>query len=112
MTDRGRIVVVAAGFGVWRGGKCLAAGKWSDIARIRAYAVTVGSSHTVCAAIELRDGSEVEVRSEAPGWMSFVNAAPTKLPGMPQPDAWLPQLASAAPSADSQILFERSGRAF
>lgn len=112
MTDRGRIVVVAAGFGVWQGGKCLAAGKWSDIAKIRAYAVTVGPLHTVCAAIELRDGSEVEVRSEAPGWMSFVNAASTKLPGMPHPDAWLPQLAVAAPGADPQILFERSDRAF
>jgi hypothetical protein len=105
MDDRGRIVVVTAGFGLWRDGRCLAAGKWSDIARIRAYMVATAAGNAIAAAIELRDGSEVEVREDAPGWATFLNAAPTKLPGMPSPEAWTAELRVS--SSASLTLFER-----
>lgn len=112
MIDSGRIVVVAAGFGLWQSGRCIAMGKWTDIARVRAYTSDVGRPGAICLAIQLRDGSEVEVKNEAPGWMSFVNAAQTKLPGMSQPDTWLARLAEPAAGRCEQILFERDTSSF
>src|SRR3954465_3957864 len=47
--DRGRIVVVTAGFGLWLGGRCLAAGRWSDVASIRAYRKSAGDERTYLA---------------------------------------------------------------
>jgi hypothetical protein len=105
--DRGRIVVVAAGFGLWLGGRCLAAGRWADIASIRAYRKRAGDSQTYLA-IRLRDDSEVEMASGAPGWMDFVSAAPSRLPGMPAPQDWLASLPDAPESMHERILFERS----
>ena len=112
MTDRGRIVVVAAGFGLWKGGRCLAAGKWTDIARLRAYPAGVGEPGGTCVAIQLRDDSEVEVRSEAPGWLSFVNTAQAKLPGMIPVDDWLPSMAESTDSRREIILFQRPSSSF
>ena len=105
-------MVVAAGFGLWQSGKCIAMGKWTDIARVRAYKSDAGRPGAICLTIQLRDGSEVEVKNEAPGWMSFVNAAHTKLPGMSQPDTWLAQLTEPAAGRREQILFERGNSSF
>lgn len=106
MVDRGRVVVVAAGFGLWQGGRCLAAGKWSDIAGLRAYTRDT-QPNPICIVIQLRDGSEVEIQEEAPGWTSFVSALPSKLPGTPAPEVWIPEI-RAVPAAESErSLFAR-----
>ena len=108
--DRGRIVVVAAGFGLWLGGRCLAAGRWSDVAGIRAYRRPGPNGGQAYIAVRLRDDSEVEMGSGAPGWMEFVSVAPSKLPGMPEPRAWLPALGAPSEPLNETILFERQTR--
>ncbi len=105
--DRGRIVVVAAGFGLWLGGRCIGAGRWSDIVGIRAYRKGADDARTYLA-VRLRDGSEVEMASEAPGWIDFLSAAPARLSGMPPPTEWLATLPDAAQPMDAHILFERA----
>jgi hypothetical protein len=100
MVDRGRVVVVAAGFGLWKDGRCLAAGKWGDVSGLRAYTRDV-PENPICLVIRLRDGSEVEVQEDAPGWASLVNALPTKLPGTPSPEEWITAI-RLVPSAESE----------
>lgn len=106
MADQGRVVVVAAGFGLWQGGKCLAAGKWTDIASLRAYR-RPETPDDARIAIELRDGSAVEIVERAPGFAAFAGAAVTKLPGTPAPDEWLPAL-HASPPNEERTLFTRT----
>jgi hypothetical protein len=106
LADQGRVVVVAAGFGLWQGGKCLAAGKWTDIATLRAYK-RPESPEVIRVAIELRDGSAVEILEPVPGFGAFASAAVAKLPGTPPPDEWLPAL-RAAPPNEERTLFTRS----
>jgi hypothetical protein len=106
LVDRGRVVVVTAGFGLWQGGRCLAAGKWSDIASLRAY-TRDAPSNPICVVIQLRDGSEVEIQEEAPGWTSFVNALPSKLPGTPTPDVWIPEIRAVPAATSERPLFTR-----
>jgi hypothetical protein len=107
MIDRGRIVVVAAGFGLWLGGRCLAAGKWTDVAGIRAYLRPSENGPRACFAVRLRDNSEVEMEREAPGWIEFLRSAPSKLPGMPAPDEWLDELLAGPALPYEKTLFER-----
>jgi hypothetical protein len=107
MEDRGRIVVVAAGFGLWLGGKCLASGKWSDIASLRAYKRAVPTAEPICVVVQLRDGSEVEMQEGAPGWQTFVNAAVSRLPGTPSPDEWVAEMRAVPITASERTLFAR-----
>jgi hypothetical protein len=111
MIDRGRIVVVGAGFGLWLGGRCIAAGKWSDVSRVRAYTRQGGDqaddSAGLCVAMTLRDGSEVEVHEEAPGWKDFLGNVPARLPGMPPAAAWVDAV-KALPAGTETILYERT----
>jgi hypothetical protein len=106
LVDRGRIVVVGAGFGLWQGGRCLAAGKWTDIASLRAYTRDT-PAQAICIVIRLRDGSEVEIQEEAPGWEMFVNTLPSKLPGTPNPETWIPEIRLEPSATSERSLFER-----
>ena len=96
--------MVSAGFGLWRDGKCLAAGKWTDIAGLRAYRRDV-PPNAICVIVQLRDGSEVEMQQEAPGWASFMNAAASKLPGTPPTSEWI---SDVQVGDEERILFARS----
>ncbi len=93
-------MVVSAGFGLWKDGRNLAAGKWSDISSLRAYTRDT-PENPICLVIQLRDGSEVEIQEDAPGWSSLVNALPTKLPGTPPPEEWITEI-RLVPSAESE----------
>ena len=97
---------MAAGFGLWLGGKCLAAGKWSDVSQLRAH-VRPSTPPAICLIIQLRDGSEVEVHEDAPGWATLLNALPSKLPGTPEPASWVNELRHTTPGEPARMLFER-----
>jgi hypothetical protein len=77
-----RIVVVGAGFALWSGGRCVSAARWGDVVRLRCYTRPAHDSRAICAALALRDGSEVEFREEIPGWERFLDAAAGVLPGV------------------------------
>ena len=76
-----RIVVVAAGFGVWQQGQHVVSARWTDVARARAIA---GDAPRSIDSIELvlRDGSMVMVERTMPGFESFISAMKAALPGM------------------------------
>jgi hypothetical protein len=110
MTDRGRVVVVAAGFALWVGGRCVAAARWSDIRRLRAYHRDANGDALVLG-VELADGSRMELHEQAPGFDAFVNRASATLAGMVPFGDWHHATAGAT-TADGALLFERSARRY
>jgi hypothetical protein len=79
VSDIDRIVVVSAGFGVWRGGKCFVSGRWSDVAAIR---LGASSGAELC----LRDGSVIVLSDGTPGLHAFLSAARSRVAGVPTID--------------------------
>jgi hypothetical protein len=112
MSDLGRVVVVAAGFALWSGGRCVAAARWTDVRRIRAYLREVGASEALCVAVELVDGSLVELREEAPGFDAFLDRAAVILQGLLPYRDWHHTLAAAGTGGDGITLFERTARRY
>jgi len=112
MTDLGRVVVVAAGFALWSGGRCVAAARWSDVRRLRAYRRELASSDALCVAVELADGSLMELREEAPGFDAFLDRASATLPGLLPYGDWHHTLVAAAAGGDGIVLFERKARRY
>jgi hypothetical protein len=97
-----RIVIIAAGFGVWHGGKCLASGRWTDIVRVRT--TQAGASGIE---LELRNGTRLELYERTPGWDDFLGAAQSRMPGMPSGDEWRTMVTSGT-AAGQRVLYDRS----
>jgi hypothetical protein len=112
MTDRGRVVVVTAGFALWVGGRCVAAARWSDVRRLRArHRDAQGEEGALALMVELVDGSRVELDERAPGFEAFVNRASATLSGMVPFGDWH-HVATASTTADGALLFDRSTRRY
>jgi hypothetical protein len=107
VSDPGRVVVVAAGFALWSGGRCIAAARWSDIRRLRAYHRDGTPAAPLYLGVELVDGSIMELREEAPGFDAFLDRASVTLAGLLPYRAWHPQLAASGVVGEGVILFER-----
>ena len=102
-----RIVIVGTGFGVWDGGRHRASARWSDVSRVRAFKQDEAKSDLVCVAVGLRDGSEILVHEEVPGFEPFLAAAESRLPGMQRRSAWLPAVVQPGFAPNETLLFER-----
>jgi hypothetical protein len=111
MTDRGRVVVVAAGFALWAGGRCVAAARWSDIRRLRAHYRNT-EANALALDVELVDGSRVELLEQAPGFDAFVNRASATLTGMVPFSDWHHAIAADVEPGRGVMLFERSARRY
>lgn len=105
--DLGRIVVVAAGFALWKSGRCIAAARWADVQRVRAYRLATDTSSLARLGVDLRDGSVLEFREAAPGFDLFLDRASATLTGLLPFAAWHPSLMLAPPGSDPTVLFER-----
>jgi hypothetical protein len=110
MSDPGRVVVVAAGFALWSSGRCVAAARWSDIRRLRAYHRDATPAAPLYLGVELVDGSVMELREEAPGFDAFLDRASAALSGLLPYGAWHPTLAASGVIGEGVILFERKAR--
>jgi hypothetical protein len=104
--ELGRIVVVAAGFALWKGGRCIAAARWADIRRVKANRTDSGTD-AIRLHVELADGTLLEFHEKAPGFDAFLDRASVTLPGLLAFAGWHPQLMLAAPGGDGTVLFER-----
>jgi hypothetical protein len=104
--ELGRIVVVTAGFALWKSGRCIAAARWADIRRMRAHR-TDGESDTIRLLVELADGTLLEFHEQAPGFDAFLDRASVTLPGLLSFAAWHPALMLAPPDGDGTVIFER-----
>ena len=109
MPDPGRVVVGAAGFALWTGGRCIAAARWSDVRRLRAYHRDSAPTAPLFLGVELVDGSVMELREEAPGFDAFLDRASVVLPGLLPYAAWHPTLASGGVVGEGVVIFERKG---
>ncbi len=107
MDELGRIVVVAAGFALWKGGRCIAAARWADIRRVTANR-TGSTADTVRLHVELADGTLLEFHEQAPGFDAFLDRASVTLPGLLTFAAWHPALMLSPPADEGPVLFERS----
>ena len=108
VTDR--IVLVAAGFGVWQAGRHLASARWTDVVRVRALTSGAGAADSSGLALQLRDGTEILIHEALPGFVPFLAAAETTLPGMRRRGQ---SLATEGPPDVAQgetVLFERYPR--
>ena len=113
MADPGRVVVIAAGFALWSGGRCVASARWADVRRLRAYRRRdIDPADALYLGVELSDGSLMELREDAPGFDAFVDRAPATLQGLLPYSAWHPTLAATAPADDGIVLFERAARRY
>jgi hypothetical protein len=110
MTDRGRVVVVAAGFALWMGGRCVAAARWSDVRRLHARRRDAPGD-ALALVVELVDGSRMELHEEAPGFDAFASRASATLSGMVPVGDWH-HAAAGATTSDGALLFDRSTRRY
>lgn len=107
MPDQGRIVVVAAGFALWSGGRCVAAARFSDIRRLRAIRPASATPGALALRVELTDGSLMELRDEAPGFDLFLDRAATTLKGLLPFASWSAAVQGADAPPDGILLFEK-----
>jgi hypothetical protein len=110
--DPGRVVVVAAGFALWLGGKCVAAARWGDIRRLRAYRRSVAQSDALCLGVDLVDGSVLELREEAPGFDAFLDRCAAMLTGLLPYRDWHHRLDVASADGDGILLYDRTTRRY
>ena len=105
--DLGRIVVVAAGFALWKGGRCIAAARWADIQRLRAYRPAGELLNTARLGVDLRDGTVLEFLEAAPGFDLFMDRASATLSGLLPFAGWHPALMLAPSGSAPTVIFER-----
>ena len=110
MADPGRVVVVAAGFALWSGGRCVAAARWSDVRRLRAYRRGVQPGDAMYLGVELTDGSKVEFHEQAPGFDAFLDRASATLSGLLPYGDWNHVLDDPSTGAAGVVLFDRKSR--
>ena len=101
---------MSSGFGLWHGSRCIGAGKWSDVDRIRASKGDLETPNAVCLTIHMADGSTLEMHRNVPGWAEFATAAHDRLPGMLAPKEWVAKVVDPAFATNEMILFERRQR--
>lgn len=102
--DQGRVVVVAAGFALWRGGRCIAAARWADLRRLRAYRAVDAASASLRVGVDLVDGTVMELHETAPGFDLFLDRAATVLPGLLPFASWSPALKMAP---EETVIYQR-----
>jgi hypothetical protein len=102
-----RIVLAGTGFGVWEGGRHLASTRWADVSRVRALKHDALTTDLICVAVSLRDGNEILVHEEVPGFDAFLAAAETRLSGMQPRSAWWSTVVQPAFARNETLLFER-----
>jgi hypothetical protein len=106
--DRGRVVVVAAGFALWRGGRCAAAARWMDVQRLVARQYSFPASEALALLVELVDGTQMELHEDAPGFDAFLDRASVTLRGLTPYEQWHSAVVSL--SGDSLTVYERNTR--
>lgn len=107
MADQGRIVVVAAGFALWAGSRCVAAARFSDIRRLRAVRPASANPEALAVRVELTDGSIMELRAEAPGFDLFLDRAATTLKGLIPFASWRDTLSGGDAPESGVLIFEK-----
>jgi hypothetical protein len=102
-----RVVLVAAGFGVWQAGRHVASTRWTDVVRVHATGRDAGTTDPVSLVVRLRNGTEFSVSASLAGFEPFLLAAETRLLGMRQRVEWLAGMEPSPAAQPAMVLFER-----
>ena len=78
-----------------------------DVAGVRVLERDEPTTSPVVVALRLRDGTEVLLREEVPGFESFLAAAERALPGMTVRSIWRSKVSNPAGWRNAIVLFER-----
>jgi hypothetical protein len=108
MEDRGRVVVVAAGFALWQGGRCAAAARWMDVQRLVARPCSFPATDALSLVVELVDGSRMELHEDAPGFSAFLDRAAVTLRELRPYADWHSAVVSL--SGEPLTVYERKAR--
>jgi hypothetical protein len=106
MEDRGRVVVVAAGFALWQGGRCAAAARWADVRRLVARPCSFPATDALSLMVELMDGTQMELHEDAPGFDAFLDRAAATLRGLTPYEQWHSSVVSL--SGEPLTVYERN----
>ncbi len=107
MHSTDRIVLAGTGFGVWQDGRHLASARWVDVSQVRAFNHHELTTDRVRIALRLRNGTEILVHAEHPGFEQFLVAAEARLPGMLRRSAWWSAAVQPDSAPNEMLLFER-----
>lgn len=107
MDTTDRVVLVAAGFGVWQAGRHVASTRWTDVVRVHAASHAAGTTDPVIVTVRLRNATEISVSGALAGFEAFLAVAETRLPGMRQRAEWLASMAQSPIAQPDRVLFER-----
>src|SRR5688572_10389508 len=99
-----RVVLVAAGFGVWQGGRHQASARWTDVARVRAFRDGGVPSGRIQVALMLDNGTEVLVHEQFPGYASFLGSAEKSLAGIRPRASWMAALQDPSSAGVAVVL--------
>jgi hypothetical protein len=102
-----RVVLVGAGFGVWHDGRHVSSARWTDVVRVWAVTRDERTSDGVGVGLRLRDGTEVLIRQNLPGFDPFLVAAEGRLPGMLRRGNWWESVAPPGSREIETVLFAR-----
>lgn len=108
MEDRGRVVVVTAGFALWQGGRCAAAARWVDVQRLVARPCSFPATEALSVIVELVDGTQMELHEDAPGFDAFLDRAAAALRGITPYERWHATVVSL--SGEPLTVYERNAR--
>jgi len=112
LTDTGRVVVVAAGFALWSGGRCVAASRWADVRRLRAYVSSDAADSPLLLGVELLDGTIMELHEAAPGFDAFLDRASATLAGLLPFKAWYAPFRAGTSHTEGVVIYERVARRY
>ena len=101
-------MVVAAGFALWRGGRCEAAARWMDVRRLVARPCSFPATEALSLVVELVDGMQMELHEDAPGFDAFLDRAAVALRGITPYERWHSEVVSL--SGEPLTVYERNAR--
>ena len=101
-------MVIAAGFALWRGGRCAAAARWMDVQRLVARPYSFPATDALSLMVELTDGTQMELHEEAPGFDAFLDRAAATLRGITPYEHWHSTVVSL--SGEPLTVYERNAR--
>ena len=90
----------------------MAAARWSDVRRLRAYRRGALADDVLYLGVELVDGSKVEFHEQAPGFDAFLDRASATLQGLLPYGDWHHTLDDPATSIAGVVVFERKARRY
>lgn len=111
MSNPDIIVSTSTDFAVTRRGRPVAAARWDDVVRIRAYRRAGAAFGPLCLDIDLPANVVATIDEDSPGWDDFLSDLEAQLPDARPTESWLADLAHPNAATAKILVFDRSADA-